>query len=313
MRPQNDLAGYLYVLAAATMWGVIGPLCTFIFREGVSPLETAFWRAAFGWVFFLAHARVNRQVRVRASDLPVLVGFGLVCISVFYGSYQVAISEVGVGMAAVLLYTAPAWVALLSRLVLGERIDLAKAACVGMTVAGVGLISLGPQLIGGEGVRLGALGLGTGLLSGFTYALYYIFGKKFLHRYATPTIFVYAMPAGALTILPFVEFSHKTPLAWALLLLMAFITAYGAFSAYYAGLKRLEATRAAVVATLEPMVAAAFGFALFGERFGGSGWFGSALVIGAVLIVILAGRRKPPVSRDPMDEQEGADTAKEAA
>lgn len=302
MTARNDLTGYLYVLAAGVMWGVIGPICTYIFREGVTPLETAFWRAAFGWVFFLAHARLKRQVRVRRSDLPVLLGFGLICISVFYGSYQVAISEVGVGLAAVLLYTAPAWVALLSRLVLGERIDMAKAACVGMTIAGVGLISLGPQLFGGAGVRLGALGLAMGLLAGFTYALYYIFGKKYLHRYATPTIFVYAMPAGALTLLPFVDFADKTPLAWALLLLMAFITAYGAFSAYYAGLKRLEATRAAVVATTEPIVAAGLGFAMFGERFGLPGWLGSALIIGAVLIVILAGRKSaPPVSRDPSD------------
>lgn len=305
MPNKNDLTGYLFVLAAAAMWGLIGPICTYIFQEGISPMETAFWRAAFGWVFFLAHAKVKRQIRVQRSDLPVLLGFGLVCISVFYGSYQVAISEVGVGMASVLLYTAPAWVALLSLVVLGEAMTPAKLACVTMTIAGVGLISLGPQLLGGTGIQLGMLGLLTGLLSGFTYALYYIFGKKYLCHYATPTIFVYAMPVGALTILPFVTFAHKSPLAWGLLLLMAFITAYGAFSAYYAGLKRLEATRASVVATFEPMVAACLGFLLFGERFGPMGWAGSGLIIGAVLLVVMAGGTKAtgaPVSRDPVEE-----------
>lgn len=303
MPNKNDLTGYALVLAAAFMWGLIGPLCTYIFQEGISPMETAFWRAGFGWVFFLAHAKVKKQIGIHRSDLPLLLGFGLVCISVFYGSYQIAIAEVGVGLAAVLLYTAPAWVAIMSTFFLGESMGTAKAACVGMTIAGVGLISLGPQLLGDSGVELGMLGLGTGLLSGFTYALYYIFGKKWLHRYATPTIFVYAMPVGALTIFPFVDFAHKSPLAWALLLIMAFITAYGAFSAYYAGLKRLEATRAAVVATFEPMVAACLGFLLFGERFGPLGWVGSLLIIGAVLLVIMSGKERT-ISRDTTTERE---------
>lgn len=309
MEKESKFVGYGLVLAAAFMWGLIGPICTYIYIEGVTPLETALWRAVFGWAFFLMHAIAKNQVRVERSALPILFGFGLICISVFYGSYQMAIGKLGVGLAAVLLYTAPAWVAVLSKLVLGEHIGPAKAACVGMTIAGVGLISLGPQLMGETSVELDIFGLSIGLLAGFTYALYYIFGKKYLHRFATPTVFVYAMPIGALTILPFVTFTHKSPTAWLLLCALGLITSYGAFSVYYAGLKRLEATKAAVVATFEPVVAAAFGFALFGERFGFTGWIGSALIIGAVLMVVAAGDK--PLSRktssiDPRKQGENA-------
>ena len=239
--------------------------------------------------------RPKGQGRGKRSSLPILLCFGLGCISVFYGSYQLAIGQLGVGLAAVLLYTAQAWVAILSKLVLGEHIGPAKASCVGMTIAGVALISLGPQLLGKSTVRLDLFGLGVGLLSGFTYALYYIFGKKYLHRFPTPTVFVYAMPVGALTILPFVDFTHKTPTAWALLVGLGLVTSYGAFSVYYAGLKRLEATKAAVIATFEPVVAATFGFALYGERFGLTGWLGSLLIIGAVFLVVIAGDK--PISR----------------
>ncbi|MDD4730729.1 MAG: EamA family transporter [Desulfovibrio sp.] len=288
-----DVRGCLYVLAAAFMWGLIGLISQFIFAEGISPLETAFWRAAFGWTFFLAHAVHARQVRVAPADTLPLMAFGLVCVSVFYGSYQVAISETGVALAAVLLYTAPAWVALLSWLVLHEALTPLKISCVIMTILGVGLISLGPQIAGGAAdIRLGLLGLGTGLGAGFTYALYYIFGKKYLAGYATPTIFVYAMPVGALTLLPFVEFTHKTPTAWMLLILLAGITSYGAFSAYYAGLKRLEATRAAVLATFEPLVAAVLAYIFFGERFGAWGYAGSILILAAVFIVVVGGMRR---------------------
>ncbi|MEF2144415.1 MAG: EamA family transporter [Desulfovibrionaceae bacterium] len=286
-----DLRGCLYVLCAACLWGLIGPLSKFIFAQGISPLEAAFWRAAFGWVFFLVHASLCKQIRISIRDAVPLILFGLVCISVFYGSYQLAIDYAGIALAAVLLYTAPAWVAVLSRLVLGEQLTPLKMTCVVLTILGVTLISLGPQMAGGANISLSGLGLFTGLASGFTYALYYIFGKKYLSRYATPTIFVYAMPVGALTLFPFVHFQSKTPTAWILLLLLAALTSYGAFSAYYAGLKRLEATRAAVLATLEPLVAAVLAYLLFDEQFGFWGYLGSSLIIGAVFLVVAGGLR----------------------
>ena len=174
------MVGVLYVLAAAFMWGVIGVFTKFVLAEGVSALEIAFWRAMFGWVFFLAHAAVAGQLKAHRSDLPALLGFGVVCVTLFYGAYQIAIRDVGMAMAAVLLYTAPAWVALLSRLVLKEEMTLVKALCVGMTIVGVACISLGPKMISGASFDLNIFGLAAGLLSGFTYALYYILGKKFL-------------------------------------------------------------------------------------------------------------------------------------
>lgn len=285
------MAGFLYVLAAAFMWGVIGVFTKYILVEGISALEIAFWRATIAWVFFLAHAIVKKQVRIQRNDLPVLFGFGFICVTVFYGSYQLAIRDVGIGMAAVLLYTAPAWVALLSWLTLKEGMTTTKAGCVGMTILGVACISLGPQLVSNSTIDLNWFGLFVGLLSGFTYALYYIFGKKFLNSYATPTIFIYALPFGAALLLPFVEFTPKSGQTWLLLIGMALITSYGAFSAYYAGLKRLEATKASIIATFEPVVAAVAAFLLFGETFSLFGYVGASLIILAVFLVILTGSK----------------------
>ncbi|WP_147821714.1 DMT family transporter [Salidesulfovibrio onnuriiensis] len=286
-----DIRGIFLVLSAAVMWGLIGVFTKFILAENVTALEIAFWRAMFAWVLFLAHAKYMKAIKVQRSDLPVLLSFGLVCVTAFYASYQLAIRDVGVALAAVLLYTAPAWVAFLSWLVLREAMNAAKIACVCMTVAGVACISLGPSLFSGNHIDFSMFGFAMGLVSGLTYALYYIFGKKYLHRYSTPTIFVYALPFGALFLLPFVDFVPKSPSTWALLFAMAAVTSYGAFSVYYAGLKRLDATHAAVIATFEPVVAAVAAFTLFGEHFGVWGYGGSMLVIAAVFLVILGGNR----------------------
>jgi len=286
-----DIRGFFYVLAAALMWGVIGIFAKEVLAEGVTALEIAFWRATLAWGMFLVHAMIKKQVKVHRTDLPFLFGFGFICVTLFYGSYQLAIRDVGMAMAAVLLYTAPAWVAFMSWIVLKEKMTVTKTTCVAMTIIGVGCISLGPQLLSGGSLALNTFGLAAGLVSGFTYALYYIFGKKYLYRYPTPTIFVYALPFGAALLLPFVDFHTKTTYAWIMLISMAAITAYGAFTAYYAGLKRLEATHASVIATFEPVVAAVFAYFLFGEKFSMLGYAGSCLIIAAVFMVVMSGSK----------------------
>lgn len=289
-----NIKGMCYILAAAFMWSIIGVFSKYILASGVSALETAFWRATFAWFFFLTHATCAKQLQVKRTDIPIFLAFGFICVTLFYTAYQLAIRDVGVSLAAVLLYTAPAWVALLSRIVLGESLSIAKVTCVVLTILGVASISLGPSfLTQSQSIQLDTFGLVAGLVAGLTYALYFIFGKKYLYRYPTPTIFSYALPFGALFLLPFVDFTPKDIQTWALLIGMAAITSYGAFSAYYAGLKLLSATHAAVIATFEPVAASAMAFILFGESFGFWGYGGSVLILLAVLIVVYSEKKTP--------------------
>lgn len=286
--------GYAYVLAAATQWGMIGPFARLAFDQGLTPLEVAFWRAGLGGVLFVMHALVLGQYRVQARDIPVLGLFGLVCVAVFYAAYQKTVELGGASMAAVLLYTAPAWVALLAWLFLREQLGRGKLVALGMTLVGVFGVSLGPD--GLSALRQGGWDLaavGFGLLSGFTYALYYLFGKHYLGRYSAATLMLFALPVGALALFPWVDFQPKTATAWAALCALGAITTYGAFLAYCAGLRRLEATRASVVATFELVVAATVAFFWWDERLGWLGLAGAGLIIGAVLVMVHAGRRAP--------------------
>jgi DME family drug/metabolite transporter len=266
----------------------------------MDPFEVAFWRAAIGWAAFAVHSLSIRRTRIDLADLPVVTLFGLVGVSVFYLSYQWAVRSGGAALASVLLYTAPAWVALLSRLVLKERMGMMKLLAVGLTLAGVALVSLAPgsdqgsELVSGQGAA-STTAILCGLTSGFTYALYFIFGKLYLHRYSTPTLFLYAMPVGAAGLLPFVTFHRPTGLGMAAVLVLAGCCTYLAYSVYYSGLRRIEATRAAVVATLEPVLAACIAFAWWGERFTTLGYLGSVLILAAVAATIWDSRRRPAV------------------
>ena len=249
-------------------------------RAGVGPLEIALWRALIGAVLFGAHAAASGRWRVARRDLPALAAFGVVGVSLFYGAYMLAVQTGGAALASVLLYTAPAWVALLAWVALRERPTRRRLVAVAVTVVGVALVALG----GGGEVRVGAAAIGWGLVAGWSYALYYLFGRRYFARYAAPAVFAVALPVGALGLLPFVSFAPKSAAAWGALVFLAVVPTYGAYLAYAAGLRRVEATRAATLATVEPVVAAVAAYLAFGERLSGLGYLGATVVLAGVVI-----------------------------
>jgi DME family drug/metabolite transporter len=281
------VSGYAYIGLAAVLWGVLGPVARLAFDEGVAPMEVAFWRATIAGGVFLTHAAIVRPGGIARSDVPGVVGFGVVGVSVFFASYQFAVEAGGAALASVLLYTAPVWVAVLSLVFLRERMTPLKALAVALTLAGVAGIALG----GDGSVRLGPAALGWGLVSGLSYSLYYLVGKRYFTRYPTAAVLAIALPLGALGLWPFVEFAPKSTAAWAALGWIGTVSTYGAFLAYARGVRALEATRASVVATLEPVVAGAVAFAWWGERFSLIGYGGAVLILTAVLATILDPKR----------------------
>jgi len=308
MRPPIRLPAPLLIVLAAVLWGLLGILGKSAQTAGVGPLEVAFWRAVLAGGLFALHAGVIRAALPRGRDLLVTAAFGVVGVSVFYGTYQLAVRAGGASLASVLLYTAPAFVALLGWALLRERLGAREALAVAGTLGGIALISLG----GGRGMTVTGAALAWGLAAGFTYSLYYLYGKAYFTRYAPTALFAVALPVGALGLLPFVEFSAKTPAAWSSLAGIAVLSTYFAYLAYSAGLRHLPATRASVIASLEPVVAAGLAALIFGERLSALALVGAALVIGAALLLSVGGEKQagpgtrlqsqefpPPTARSP--------------
>lgn len=274
----------LAIVAAAVLWGMLGVLGARALALGVAPLEIALVRALGGGALFAIHAVATGARFPRGRDLATTIGFGVVGVSVFYGAYLAAVAAGGASVASVLLYTAPAFVALAAGPLLGERPGGREAIAVAVTVAGVALVSLG----GGAGGRASGRAIGLGVLAGGTYALYYLWGKRAFTRHAPAALYAVAMPVGALGLAPFVAIGAHPPAAWAYLAAIATLSTYLAYLCYAAGLRHLPATRASVIAGLEPVVAAALAAAVLGERLTPLALVGAALVIGAA--IALAGR-----------------------
>jgi DME family drug/metabolite transporter len=278
------MRGYLFILAAATLWGMIGPFARLAFQEGVPPMEVAFWRALLTWFLFAGHAAIKGETGLDRRDIPAVVVFGITGVSLFYGAYQMAVKHGGAALASVLLYTAPAWVTVLARILFRERITVLKLAALLLTLIGVTAISWAGQTGYGEDIPLSAILFG--LVSGFCYSLYYIFGRHFSGRYSSPNLFLYILPIGILGMLPWIQFTDKTLTAWAALILLAVVSTYGANFCYYASLKYLEASRAAILATLEPVITVVIAYLWWNESMNIPSLIGCTLILSAVVMVV---------------------------
>ncbi len=287
--------GYLFVAIAAALWGLIGPATRIALREGVGAVEVAFWRGLLAAGIFAVHAIAIRRTRIDRRDLPSVVAFGVVGVAGLLVSFSRAVEEGGAALAAILLYTAPVWVALLSALLLGERLTRRTLLALAVATAGVAGIAFAS---GGGAVRLTPAALGWGLASGFAYALYYLFGKRYFDRYPTATLFIYALPAGSLAMLPLVDFRPKTAAAWGAVAFLAVVPTYLSYVFYSAGLRRVQATRAATVATVEPVVAAIAAYVMWGERLSPAGYAFAAVVLSGVLLMV-GGDGRPPAAEEP--------------
>jgi len=289
----------LAVAAAASTWGTLGIFSKLLYADGVSFEALVAFRAVVGWlavmVFLLATGGA-RRLRVARRDLVLLVPLGLVGIGLFYLFYFYTVRESAVGSAAVLLYSSPAFVVVLAWLFLKEGLGPAKVVSLGLTIGGVALVA---GAYDPANLEVTPTVLTTGLLAGLTYGLYSIFGRPVAGKLAPAVILSYALFFGAvllsLAAIPTVHtLAGLPPTSYAVLFMLAVVHTTLAFALYTFGLGRLGAGRAAIVATIEPVVAGALGTILLGEELTAPKIVGASLVIsGAVLAQVRFGKRDP--------------------
>lgn len=279
-------SGYALIAAAALLWALIGVFSGRLLAAGVTATEIAFWRAAGGGALFVIHALASKSfLRVQRRDVPAFILFGLFGVTLFYTSLNVAIDQGGISLAFILLYSAPAFVAVLAAVFLGEQLTRRKLLLVGLSMLGVILVAQS----GAEGMTITPSAVLWGLTAGLTYSSYYLFGKALLQRYEIATIYSLIMPIGALGLLPVARFEiFSAPrIVWLDVALLTVFSTYVAYLIYYRGLREVEASRAVLVATIEPVLAAVLAALLFGERLGALGILGAVLVVGASVLASL--------------------------
>ena len=281
----------VFVLSAGTLWGIMGIFVRKLGTYGFSPLQIACLRILFGAALFLAITGIFRRelLKIRFRDVGLFLGMGLLSLLLFTVCYFTTINLASLSVAAILLYTSPIWVMLLSALCFREKITGRKLLCAAMAFGGCVLVS-GM----GSASGLSPMVIATGLLSAVGYGLYSIFGTFALRKYQPLTVTTYAFLFGALGAvvlckpIEIITVIASAPNPGGLVLLLAvtaFVTAVLPYLLYTVGLNHMRASAAAIMASIEPVVATAAGALVFGEGLTLSAVAGIALVLGAIVVL----------------------------
>ncbi len=280
--------GMVMILAAASMWGTIGFLTRMINPLGFSSLSLIFYRALTTAVIMgiIILFKDKSLFRIKLRDIWIFIGSGVISFFAFNVCYMLSIGENSLAVAAILLYTSPVFVMLLSMLFFKEKISAKKTAALICALCGCALVSFGGE------VKISFAGLLLGVGSGLGYALYSIFGTVALNRgYSTFTITFYTFLFASVAALSCADFSLTLPLFVSDVMNVAIIALFSVwvtvlpYLLYTRGMEYNNATVASIVSTVEPVVAALFGFFAFGENPGASGAAGMALVILSIVIL----------------------------
>ena len=282
------------MFAATVFWGTSATLARHVFRDRAVPPFTAVELRLVIAATLLGAWLVWRKpaaLRVRREDWGYFLVLGLFGVATVQGTYYYAIATLGVGLAILLQYLAPALI-IGFELLRGARVRPAVVAAVIAAIIGTALLVTGVGS-GAQAIPLRHWLAGFG--AALAFAFFILYSKRGLARYAPETVLFYTFLIAA------VFWACITPPArilaagydaglWAAFLALGVFSTLVPFVCFYAGLRRLPAAQAGIVATLEPVVAVLTAAAFLGEGLRPIQWLGAALVLGAAM---LAGIEEP--------------------
>lgn len=291
----KNITGPALIILAGCFWGTMGIFVRKLSAFGFSSIQIVSVRVTLAALAFCVVLLIKDRsgFRIAARDIPLFLGLGVGSVLLFAVCYFTAITMMPLSVAAILLYTSPIWIMLMSVLFFREKLERKKIIALVLAFIGCVLVSG----ISGEGITLP--GLLIGLCSGIGYGLYSILGTVALRKYSPYTVTTYAFlfaAAGSWLICRSAEMVSIFAGAAKLLPLLAFcgltalVTAVVPFLAYTLGLDTVEASRAGILATIEPMVATLIGILVFSEKLTVLSGIGILLILSAVIILNI--RRK---------------------
>jgi drug/metabolite transporter (DMT)-like permease len=201
------------------------------------------------------------------------------------GTYYFAIATLGVGLAILMQYVAPALIIGFQAL-RGHRVGPRVIVAVVAALTGTGL------LVGGLGksvLHVPARGWVAGAGAALSFAFYILYSKRGLARYAPETVLFYTFTIAAafwslIMPLPRILAQGYGLDLWLMFLALGVFSTLVPFACFYTGLRHLPAAEAAIVATMEPVVAVVSAALILGEGLRGVQWAGAAMVLAAAVL-----------------------------
>ncbi len=298
-RRQRPRVGYAMAASAATLWAINGTVSKVILASGISSLRLSEVRttgALVGLVLVLL-ATAPTGFRVRRRELPHLALFGIGGLALVQWFYFLAIHRLEVGIALLIEYLAPLLVALWARFAFHEAVRRRIWLALALALVGLGLIV--DVFHGGS---LSTMGIVFALAAAVTYALYILLAEHAVGNRDPVSLLAWGFGFAAVfwaIIAPWWSFpGHRVGASVSLLGhlhtqhlpvwgLMAWMIVPGTIVPFFllvSALRHLSATRVAIIAMVEPVVATIVAWVWLGESLGALQLIGAATVLAAIAL-----------------------------
>lgn len=280
--------GYGLVVAAVTLWSLNASVARTLLDDGLSAARLSQLRSLGAWLLLVALVATLRPalLRVERSHVPQLAFLGIAGFAAVYATYFVAIERLQIGVALTLEYLAPLLLLGYLWLVLGRRLAPGLWGAMALSLVGCFLV-----VRAYDPGSLDALGIAAGIGAAVSYAIYLAGSERAGRIHEPATTLVWAFGFASLFWLvvqppwsfPFEQLENGDDL-----LLAGFVIVGGTlvpFGCMVTALRHVPAARAAIVATLEPVLSALFAFLIHDEGLAAIQVAGGLMVLAGVVWV----------------------------
>jgi drug/metabolite transporter (DMT)-like permease len=298
-RLRRPLVGYGMVLVAAMLFGINGSVAKVALSSGLSSLRLTEARCAGACVglMLIAFARSRSSIRIRRDEVLRLAVFGVCGVALVQLFYFLAIHRLAIGIALLIQYLGPLFVAIYARTFAHEHVRRRIWAALALSLTGLAVMV---ELW--RGIELDGLGVVFALISAVIFAAYLLlaeyevavrdpislmaWGFLFATVFWTVVQPWWSFPAGrvAQTVSLQGRLDGWHLPVWALVLWVVVLGSIVPFALIVGALRHVSATRVGIAAMLEPVVATIVAWAWLRETLTPVQLVGAGVVLAAILL-----------------------------
>lgn len=278
--------GYLLAMIGSASYGLNPLFAMPLYNEGITPMSVLFYRYAISTILMGIYMLVKGQsFRLTKNEALATMIMGTLFASSSAGLFF-SFKYMDPGLASVILFTYPLFVALLSWLVFHEHMSRNTFLCIIVTSFGICMLKQD-----GTGGGFSLIGMTLAILSGLTYAIYLIgVNRSILKDMSISRLSFFALAFG--TIVFFISNNFGMDIAplpdiqsWGNAFGLAVFPTVISLLLITKSIHIIGSTPASIIGALEPITALAVSLAAFGGVITGGNLIGIVLILCAVMFM----------------------------